>query len=67
MRRTGCIREPIRSDHRPTAIRPSAPSSCDSVTRPPAAATDQCRLRMSQTSMKVTVTVCGTIISPATA
>ncbi|OBG33780.1 hypothetical protein A5672_23740 [Mycobacterium alsense] len=41
MTATGCIRDPMRSDQRPTATRPTAPSNCDSVTRPPAAAIDQ--------------------------
>ncbi|KQH80702.1 hypothetical protein AO501_16415 [Mycobacterium gordonae] len=41
MMRTGRIREPTRSDQRPTRMRPPAPISCEMVTRPPAAATDQ--------------------------
>ncbi|ORW96218.1 hypothetical protein AWB92_07615 [Mycobacterium sp. IEC1808] len=67
MTATGCMREPMRSDQRPTATRPTAPSSCDSVTSPPAAATDQWWWFISQTSMNVTVTVCGIISRPATA
>ncbi|ORV00200.1 hypothetical protein AWB93_10305 [Mycobacterium bohemicum] len=67
MMRTGRIREPIRSDQRPTAMRPSALINCATVTRTPAAATDQFRFLISHTSMNVTVTVCGTIIRPATA
>ncbi|OBK49196.1 hypothetical protein A5655_02680 [Mycobacterium sp. 1081908.1] len=67
MTATGCKREPMRSDQRPTATRPAAPSSCDSVTRPPAAATDQWWWFISQTSMNVTVTVCGIMSRPATA
>ncbi|BBZ48780.1 hypothetical protein MHEI_04970 [Mycobacterium heidelbergense] len=63
MTRTGPIREPTRSDHRPTATRPSAPSSCETVTKRPAAATDQPWSFISQTSMNVTVTVCGIISS----
>ncbi|OBK96163.1 hypothetical protein A5645_09745 [Mycobacterium asiaticum] len=41
MNRTGRIREPTRSDQRPTRIRPPAPINCEIVTIPPAAATDQ--------------------------
>src|SRR5271166_1084876 len=41
MMRTGCIRDQMRSDQWPTAIRPIAPSSCVMVTKPPAAVTDQ--------------------------
>ncbi|ORV85221.1 hypothetical protein AWC11_19920 [Mycobacterium interjectum] len=67
MTATGCMREPMRSDQRPTATRPAAPSSCDRVTRPPAAATDQWWWLTSHTSMKVTVTVCGIMSRPATA
>ncbi|OBG22692.1 hypothetical protein A5764_12405 [Mycobacterium sp. 852002-51057_SCH5723018] len=67
MMRTGRMREPTRSDQRPTAMRPSAPSSCESVTKPPAAAIDQRWSFISQTSMKVTVTVCGIISRPPTA
>jgi hypothetical protein len=48
-------------------MRPSAPSSCERVTNPPAAATDQCRFLISHTNMNVTVTVCGIISRPATA
>ncbi|OBF91383.1 hypothetical protein A5791_15130 [Mycobacterium sp. 852002-51163_SCH5372311] len=66
MMRTGRIRDPTRSDQRPAMTRPSAPSSCESVTKLPAAATDQCRFLISQTSMKVTVTVWGIIISADT-
>jgi hypothetical protein len=65
--RTGRIREPTRSDQRPTAIRPSAPSIWVRVINPPAAATDQPRWCISHTSMNVTVTVCGIISRPATA
>ncbi|BBX72779.1 hypothetical protein MSHI_06850 [Mycobacterium shinjukuense] len=64
--RTGRIRDPTWSDQRPTAIRPSAPSSCEMVTKTPASATDQPWWFISQTSMNVTVTVCG-IISNAEA
>ncbi|BBX48925.1 hypothetical protein GCM10009641_00290 [Mycobacterium cookii] len=35
--RTGRSRDPTRSDHRPTKIRPTAPSTCDTVTTHPAA------------------------------
>jgi len=65
--RTGHIREPTRSDQRPTTTRPSAPSSCARVTKTPAALTDQPWWCISQTSMNVTVTVCGIISRPATA
>ncbi|OBK41472.1 hypothetical protein A5657_00595 [Mycobacterium kubicae] len=64
---TGCMREPMRSDQRPTAMRPTAPSSWEMVIKPPAAATDQWWWLISQTSMKVTVTVCGIISSADTA
>jgi hypothetical protein len=64
---TGCMREPMRSDQRPTPIRPSAPSSCEAVITPPAAAIDQPSFLISQTSMNVTVTVCGIISSADTA
>jgi hypothetical protein len=57
----------IRSDQRPTKMRPNAPSSCETVTAPPVAATDQPWSCISQTSMKVTVTVWGTISSAETA
>jgi len=67
MMRTGRIREPTRSDQRPTAMRPSAPSSCETVTKAPAAATDQPWWFISQTNMNVTVTVCGIISSAPTA
>ncbi|BBZ38401.1 hypothetical protein MCNS_14640 [Mycobacterium conspicuum] len=61
------MREPIRSDHRPTRMRPSAPSNCDTVITAPAAGIDQPSFRISQTSMNVTVTVCGIISSDDTA
>ena len=67
MNATGCIRDPIRSDQRPTRMRPSAPSNCDTVIAPPAAAIDQPSFLISQTSMNVTVTVCGIISSDDTA
>lgn len=66
IRRTGRMRDPTWSDQRPTATRPSAPSSCDMVTKTPACATDQPWWLISQTNMNVTVTVCG-IISNADA
>lgn len=59
--RTGRIRDPTRSDHRPTRMRPNAPSSCEAVTSAPAAPTDQWYSLSNQISMKVTVTVCGII------
>jgi hypothetical protein len=65
--RTGRIREPTRSDQRPTRMRPSAPSSCEMVTIPPALAADQPWWFISQTSMNVTVTACGIISSAETA
>jgi hypothetical protein len=40
MMRTGRKREPTRSDHRPTTIRPTAPSNWESVTTAPADAID---------------------------
>ena len=67
MTATGRIREPIRSDKRPTKIRPSAPSSWETVIAAPADAIDQPSFLISQTSMKVTVTVCGIIINADTA
>lgn len=65
--RTGRIRDPTRSDHRPARMRPTAPSSCETVTSAPAAPTDQWRSLSSQISMNVTVTVCGIISSADTA
>ena len=64
--RTGRIREPTRSDHRPTRMRPSAPSSWEMVTTPPAFATDQPWSSINHTSMNVTVTACGIISSDET-
>ncbi len=63
MMRTGRIREPTDRTSGPTRMRPSAPSSWEIVTTPPAHATDQPWSSISQTNMNVTVTVCGIISS----
>ncbi|GBE66369.1 hypothetical protein MFM001_28310 [Mycobacterium sp. MFM001] len=61
--RSGRIREPTRSDHRPARMRPTAPSNWEIVTSAPADAIDQLWSLINQTNMNVTVTVCGIISS----
>ena len=67
MIRMGRSRDPIQSDQRPAATRPSAPSTWATVTRPPADAADQPRSVMSHTRVKVHTTHCGTTSSTDTA
>ncbi len=63
MIRSGRIREPMRSDHRPAAMRPSAPSICERPTSTPAHTIDRPCLPTNQTSMNVSTTGWGTISS----
>ena len=65
-RQSGRSRLPTRSDQAPTAMRPSAPSSCDAVISTPAAPGDQPRSLISQTSPYVHTTNCGTTSSTDT-
>ena len=67
MIRMGRRRAPIVSDHRPAAIRPSAPRICETVTRTPAAAGDHPCSLIIHTSAKVHTSACGTTSSTETA
>ena len=67
IQRTGCNREPTRSDHRPAAIRPAAPDNWAIVTTSPAEPADQPWPLINHTRVNVHTTHCGTTSSTDTA